>query len=121
MKNPFIKYVAKEKKEDIFHSSEYGKAQSAGVVGTASTESFNERMKVEKNRQIVRGYNDSRVVTGAYTNGPRAKKYTPPEKKDGVLDKNPVNRSSGAPSAAKPAAPPVKRAFTPPIKPNFGK
>jgi hypothetical protein len=121
MKNPFIKYVAKERKEDIFHSSEYGKAQSAGVIGTASTESFNERMKVEKNRQIVRGYNDSRVVTGAYTNGPRAKKYTPPEKKDGVLDKNPVNRDGGAPSVAKPASPPAKRAFTSPIKPNFGK
>ena len=120
MNNPFIKYIVKDKKEDIFHSSEYGRAQSAEVIGTTSTESFDERMKIEKNRHIVRGYNDSRVATGAYINGPRAKKYTPPEKKDGVLDKKQVNKSDG-PSAGKPVTPPVKRAFAPPVKPNFGK
>lgn len=120
MKNPFMKYVMKEKKENIFHSSEYGKAQSADKIGAASSETFSERMKTEKNRQIVRGYNDSRVVTGAYANGPRAKKYTPPEKKDGVLDKKPINRDSGS-AAVKPTAPPVKKVFIPPIRPNFGK
>lgn len=120
MDNPFIKYVMKEKKEDIFHSSEYGKAQSAETIGTTSSETFSERMKTEKNRQIVRGYNDSRVATSMYANGPRAKKYTPPEKKDGVLDKKPINRDSGS-AMVKPAAPPVKKVFTPPIRPNFGK
>ena len=120
MKNSFIKYVRKERKEDIFHSSEYGKAQSAEVIGTASSETFSDRMRMERNRQIVRGYNDSRVATGAYANGPRAKKYIPPEKKDGVLNKKLSNRDSGS-TAAKPVVPPAKKVFTPSIKPNFGK
>lgn len=63
MKNPFLKYIMKEKKEDIFHSSAYGKVQSADAMGTASVETFDERMKVERNRQIVRGYNDSRIAS----------------------------------------------------------
>ena len=58
MKNPFLKYVMKEKKENIFHSSAYGKAQNAGAIGAASVEGFEARMRIEKNRQIVHGYND---------------------------------------------------------------
>ena len=81
MNNPFIKYVMKERKEDIFHSSAYGKAQNGEAIGAASTEGFNDRMKIDRNRQIVKGYNDSRVVNGAYANGPKAKKYVPPEEK----------------------------------------
>lgn len=133
MKNPFLKYVMKEKKENIFHSSAYGKAQNAEAIGAASVESFEERMKVDKNRQIVKGYNDSRIVNGMYANGPRAKQYVPPEKKDMSADRNMapdrrnasrdgVAASSAKPAvpSTKPAAPPAKRVFAP-IKPNFGK
>ena len=129
MKNPFMKYIAREKKENIFHSSAYGKAQSAGALGTTSTESFEERMKVEKNRQIIQGYNDSRIVNGAYSNGPRAKKYIPPEKLGDNM------RAGGAKAAMAPGSgssvnsaavvnsttAAIKKSFVPPIKPDFGK
>lgn len=120
MKNPFIKYLIKEKKENIFHSSEYGKAQSASVMGTTSTQSFEERMKVDKNRQIVQSYNDSRIVSGSYLNGPKAKQYVPPENKEQPRDLG-VAKTTAAVPAPKPAPAPAKRSFAPPIRPNFGK
>lgn len=82
MNNPFLKYMMKkEKKADIFHSSAYGKAQSGGVMGSASAKSFGDRMKMDRNRTTIRRYDDSKLVAGAKDNGPHAKKYTPPEKK----------------------------------------
>ena len=118
MNNPFIKYVMKEKKEDIFHSSAYGKAQNGEAIGAASVEGFNERLKIDRNRQIVKGYNDSRVVNGAYANGPKAKKYVPPEEKGKILSKIKNGDTQVVTSGAMNA---VKKTFTPPIKPNFGK
>lgn len=121
MNNPFIKYVMKEKKEDIFHSSAYGKAQNGEAIGAASTEGFNDRMKIDRNRQIVKGYNDSRVVNGAYANGPKAKKYVPPEEK-GKKEISGATKIASAKSASRPmTSAPVRRPFVPPIKPNFGK
>lgn len=79
-KNPFLKYLIKDEKKDIFHSSAYAKAQSGNAFGAASTESFKVRVNVNQNRQVVRGYRDSRVMTEANKNAPRAKAYTPPEK-----------------------------------------
>lgn len=76
MTNPFAKFLQKEEKGEIFHSSAAGRAQNADGIGVASSSSFAERMKIEKNRQIVRGYNDSRVVSQAYTAGSRAKTYS---------------------------------------------
>ncbi len=81
MKNPFLKYVMKEKKEDIFHSSMYGKAQSGEGIGAASSQGFMERMKIDKNRQHVKGYGDSKVVTEIRGEVLKAKTYTPPETK----------------------------------------
>ena len=80
MQNPFIKYVSRERKEDIFHSSAYGKAQNGGNIGAASTESFADRRKIENNRQIIRKYNDARVVSQAMMSGPKARTYEPPVK-----------------------------------------
>ncbi len=37
-KNPFLKYVMKDKKEDVFHSSAYAKAQSGDSIGAASAQ-----------------------------------------------------------------------------------
>ena len=133
MKNPFLKYLMKEKKENIFHSSEYGRAQSAGIMGTTSTQSFEERMKVDKNRQIVQSYNDSRIVSGSRMNRPKAKEYVLPESgeqpknaervknleqpKDFGVAKTTAIKSPPRPTLAE--AP--KRNFVPPIRPNFGK
>lgn len=120
MKNPFIKYLMREQKEDIFHSSAYGKAQNAGAIGAASTESFEERMKVERNRKIVQGYNDSRIVNGAYMNGPKAKKYVPKEKREETLKKTVAEKNQEI-SKTNTTASAVKKTFAPNIKPNFGK
>lgn len=76
--NPFLKYVIKDEKEDIVHSSAYAKVQNGGAMGASSAQSFAERQRIEQNRQVVRGYNSSRIVSGAMSGGPRAKAYTPP-------------------------------------------
>ena len=78
-KNPFLKYVMKDKKEDVFHSSAYAKAQSGEGIGVASTQGYQARVNLDRNRTTVRGYDESEIMTGAKANGPRAKKYTPPE------------------------------------------
>lgn len=79
-KNPFLKYIMKDEKQDVFHSSAYAKAQSGAALGSASSESYNVRVNINQNRTKVRGYGDSEIMTGAKMNGPRAKVYTPPEK-----------------------------------------
>lgn len=83
-KNPFLKYLIKDEKKDIFHSSAYAQAQSGDAMGAASTESFKVRVNINRNRQVVRGYRDSRVMTEANKNAPRAKVYTPPEQKGAI-------------------------------------
>lgn len=85
MDNPFLKYMMKkEKRADIFHSSAYGKAQSGGVMGSASSRSFSDRMKMDRNRTVVKRYDDSKLVAGSKDNSPHAKKYAPPENKIGL-------------------------------------
>ena len=121
MNNPFIKYVMKEKKEDIFHSSAYGKAQNGEAIGAASVEGFNERLKIDRNRQIVKGYNDSRVVNGAYANGPKPKKYVPPEEKGKVKDIGIAKTANTKPTSKPATVTPARKPFVSPIKPNFGK
>ena len=75
MRNPLLKYVMKTKKDDVAHTSVYGKAQGGGI-GATSAQSFKERMKIEKNRQMVRGYEDSRIVTQTFrVSGRKAKTY----------------------------------------------
>ncbi len=79
MNNPFLKYVMKnDKKEDVFHSSAYGKAQNGGSMGASSTQSFAERKAVHENRKIVGGYSKSGILGQAAANGPRPKVFTPP-------------------------------------------
>lgn len=78
-----LKFIMKEKTKDVIHSSAYAQAQNGGNMGAASTQSFAERQKINQNRQRIRGYNDSRVVSQAFaSSGVKAKTYTPPEPKD---------------------------------------
>lgn len=72
----------KDEKKDIFHSSAYAKAQSGETIGAASTESYQVRVNMNQNRQVVRGYRDSKIMADANKNAPRAKIYTPPEKQN---------------------------------------
>lgn len=66
--NPLLGRLINEEKQDIVHSSAYGKAQSAENIGTASAESFAARKAMEASRQAIRKYKDSKVVDGAYNN-----------------------------------------------------
>lgn len=79
MDNPFLKYIMKDEKEDIFHSSAYGKSQSGENFGTTSSESFTARRTTDQNRQFVKGYGDSRI-SNTSVNMQHAKTYTPPAK-----------------------------------------
>lgn len=83
-KNPFLKYVMKDKKEDVFHSSAYAKAQNGGSLGAASTESYQVRVNINQNRTRVKGYGDSELMMGAHNAGLKAKAYTPPANGTGV-------------------------------------
>ena len=76
--NPFTKYLIKDKKEDIFHSTAYAKAQSGAAMGAVSAQGFAERQKMEQNRQVIQGYGASRIANSSIGSGPRAKTFTPP-------------------------------------------
>lgn len=119
MGNLISKYFIKEQKKDIFHSSEYGKAQSGEMMGAMSIKSFNERMKVEQNRQVIKGYNDSRVAEQRFNGGVRAKKYIPPEKKESLGVKK---IESGRRPNMSSELPKTNSGFNPPAYKNrFGK
>ena len=77
--NPLIKYLAKNKSEEVFHSSAYARTQNGSNMGAASSQSFAERKRIEENRQRIRGYRDSGLMSRAAANSPRPKVYTPPE------------------------------------------
>lgn len=59
---PIVKRLIRDKKAEFFHSSAYGRAQSGGTIGAASTESFAKRREIDKNRQNIRKYDDSLVA-----------------------------------------------------------
>lgn len=83
-KNPFLKYVMKDKKEDVFHSSAYAKAQNGAAMGAAASESYQVRVSINQNRQKVRGYGDSEIMTGTRNRDLKAKTYTSPAKDTGA-------------------------------------
>ena len=56
------KFLIRDKKEDVFHSSGYAKMQAGSGMGASSAESFAHRLKMERNRKMVRKYGDSRIV-----------------------------------------------------------
>lgn len=66
MDNPFAKRLMKDDRAEIFHSSAYGRAQSGGAMGAASTESFEERKKIDESRKTIRKYDDSMVAEQRY-------------------------------------------------------
>ena len=75
-----MKYLVRDNKEDIVHSSGYAKTQNGASMGATSTESFERRMLIEKNRTRVAKYNNSRIVAQTFASRPKAKPYTPPER-----------------------------------------
>lgn len=81
MKDFILKYVKKDKKENIFHSSSYGRAQNGTVMGAASTETFHDRRQIDQHRKVIQKYGDSRIASSGAMNGPHAKPYVPPKSK----------------------------------------
>ena len=80
------KYLIKANKEDLFHTSGYGKAQSGTNIGSASAESFAARLAIDKNRKIVKGYEHSNIMGRNIVAGsPHPKAYTPPERNIGPI------------------------------------
>ena len=77
-KNPFLKYLIKDKKEDIFHSSGYAKAQSGSSIGAASSESYQVRVNLSQRRRTVQGYNRSEIMAGTRNQDLKAKTYEKP-------------------------------------------
>lgn len=64
----FSKFVIKEKKDDVVHSSGYGVAQNGGALGASSGVSFSERMRINNNRSRVKKYGDSKIANQFQTN-----------------------------------------------------
>lgn len=69
-----IQRVTGVKSSDVMHSSGYANTQNAGNFGAASTESFSERLEIEKNREIVQSYNRAKVAQRANMM-PKARTY----------------------------------------------
>ena len=74
-KNPFLKRLIKDNREDIVHTSAYAKAQNAEGMGVASTQGFGDRMRVEQNWTVVGRYRDSKVVNEVGDGTIKAKRY----------------------------------------------
>ena len=91
MKNPLLKYVINPDKEEVFHSSAFARAQNGGNIGSASSETFANRRRLDQNRQFIRGYGDSNIGNASnpalraktYEAAPQASAPRPP------LPKNP--------------------------------
>ncbi|MBP5648294.1 hypothetical protein J6X04_03365 [Candidatus Saccharibacteria bacterium] len=73
MKNPFLKRLMKETKNDVVHTSAYADAQNAGKIGVASTQGFRERRRIDQNRKIVKKYRHSGVVAETRRNAWKAR------------------------------------------------
>ena len=86
MDNPFLKRLMKDETKDVIHTSAYGEAQNSGKMGTASTASFLDRLKIDRNRTRVRGYDESKIVNETRENGPEARKYDVSQ--DKMLNRN---------------------------------
>lgn len=102
MSDLLSKFIVKNKKEDVIHSSAFAKVQNSEGIGVASSQSFSDRMKIEQNRNRIRGYGDSQVVVQSRaSSGIKAKTYTPPEQ-TGYGTNNGVGRVSSRVGGPKP-------------------
>ena len=59
----------------VVHSSGYGTVQNPRGIGTASAQSFKERLVVDENREFVGRYKDARVMRESRNTLPQARCY----------------------------------------------
>jgi len=98
------RFINQHDPEKPFHSSGYARTAHGDRIGSASTQSFSERARVERSRQAVRKYHDSHVARG---HGQQTYRYAPidivkPSRPDGSRS---VRPSSTAATPDVPVAP----------------
>ena len=72
----FSRIQGEKRAEDVMHSSGFAQVQNGGNIGVSSGESFDERRAIDEHRRFVKGYENARLVRGAYT-AERARTYVP--------------------------------------------
>ena len=75
MSGLYSKFVIKEKKGDVVHSSGYGAVQNSGAMGASSGVGFTERMRINNNRSRVKRYGDSKIANQFQVSKSRATVY----------------------------------------------
>lgn len=85
--------LMRDEKKDIVHSSGFAKAQNGDSMGAASGESFKRRQNIEKSRQVIRSYGDSRIAHATQEGIVRAKQEL--AKSNNAYQDNGVNSASG--------------------------
>lgn len=73
--DPLLKRLTNSKKRDIFHTSGYAGVQSGDKIGAASAESFQRRVEIDRARNFVGRYKDSRVMRESVNALPRPESY----------------------------------------------
>ena len=125
--------MGKQNKREIFHTSGYAQAQSGENFGAAGTESFGARQSIEDRRKFVRGYNNARLVQGAYGGVEKARTYTPrTDRHFGPHSEKPDSARSFGPKPEDPRGGPtrgnmnptaarmIENTYRPQPKPKFG-
>lgn len=62
LNSKLINRITKTTSSDVAHSSGYAQAQNSGNLGAASTQSFEERLDIERNRTTIQAYKQSQVA-----------------------------------------------------------
>jgi len=121
--------------EKPFHTSGYARVAQGNAMGVASTQSFAQRQRIEKNRQLIQQYRDSQVANGSHLREELQRRLDAPQDTTGdAKDKhhrrrfatnnrqafNSGNASSATPPSAKQSSPLVQRTpFKEPPKRGF--
>lgn len=56
------KHIVTDKNNSTFHSSGFARVAGGDRIGSTSTVSFNQRLQIDKNRQLVNGYERSAIA-----------------------------------------------------------
>ena len=69
-----IQRTAKTSTSDVAHSTGYASASNGGQFGASDNTTFSERMQIERNRKLIKGYNNAKVARGV-NHMPMARTY----------------------------------------------
>jgi len=96
------KHIVKADDNQPFHTSGYAQIATGNRIGSVSTISFEQRQKIELNRQKIAGYNRSAI--GRSCGALRAKSVTDTN----VTNRNAINQRSTTPTNQPVSTPRVK-------------